>query len=89
MEEREEKEPVPSPPPVVMPGSRMETDRLATSLRRVNERAPSAPSRFNEEIKAYWLARLQLMQIGPAINVLFIGRAADISTELGAKLTGD
>lgn len=29
------------------------------------------------------------MQIGPAINVLFIERAADISTELGAKLTGD
>lgn len=29
------------------------------------------------------------MQIGPAINVLFMGRAADISTELGAKLTGD
>lgn len=29
------------------------------------------------------------MQIGPAINVLFMGRAADISTELGVKLTGD
>lgn len=29
------------------------------------------------------------MQIGPAINVLFIGKAEDISTERGAKLTGD
>lgn len=29
------------------------------------------------------------MQIGAAIDVLFIGRAADVSTERGAKLTGD
>lgn len=29
------------------------------------------------------------MQIGAAIDVLFIGRAADISTEWEAELTGD
>lgn len=29
------------------------------------------------------------MQIGPAINVLFIGSVADISTQLKAKLTED
>lgn len=29
------------------------------------------------------------MQIGAAIDVLFIGRAADVSTEREAELTGD
>lgn len=44
---------------------------------------------FDEEIKAYWLPRLRLMQIAPAINALFMGQGADVSTELGAKLTRD
>lgn len=59
------------------------------SLCHVNQIAPSFPSRFNKEIKAQRLARLQLMQIGAAIDVIFIGRAADVSTERGAELTGD
>lgn len=72
--------------PIVMPGSCMETDRPwklpSCHVKLTGEREAPLPTLshsltfwFNEEIKAYWLAKATVHANYAAINVLFIGRA--------------